>query len=337
MCPTLFQVPALPAWAAAVLAVLLGGAGLLVDALEQRRARGAIDWRRAAAIALAGALVGLAVWYALSRWGPVQVRAWGTMLMLGFLVGMAWAVYDGREDRAISFALMVDLTLAILVGAIIGSRLMSVLLEWDAYVARPGAVLRVWEGGLSFHGGLLGGTIAGSLMLWRLGLSIPRMADLVAPSIALGYAITRIGCFLNGCCYGVPTDSAVGVHFHFAGEADIARHPTQLYSAALSLLIFAILLAVRRRLHRPGHLALLYLVLYSAARFLVEHFRRGASAVVMHALAPLTYAQVASIVIALVAAGVILLDRRRASAPEPADGHEVAPAAPRPGKETQHV
>ncbi len=312
MCPVLFEVPQPPAWVAVVLALALGAAALLVELREQRRRGARRNRARAAGITALAALVGVGIWYGLARWGPVQVRSWGTMLMFGFAAGMLWALHDAREDETITLDLMIDVTLAILVGAIIGSRIMSVVLEWDAYAARPGSVFRIWEGGLSFHGGLIGGTLGGSLLMWRRGLSVPRMADLLVPSVTLGYAITKVGCFLNGCCYGVPTDLPWGVHFPTLADPDVARHPTQLYGSALSLVVFGLLLAFRRRLHHPGHLALLYLVLYSGARFGVEHFRRGASAVVFEPLAPLTYAQVASIAIALAAGAWMFLDARRA-------------------------
>lgn len=310
MCPILYELGPLPGWAGVLLAVVFGVAALLVERAEQRRLGVWPDHRRAVIVTVTAALVGVGLWAALRRWGPVEVRAWGTMLMLGFLAGMAWTLYDARGDDAITLELMIDLTLVILVGAIVGARVLSIALEWDSYAAGNGSPWRVWEGGLSFHGGLLGGTIAGIAYVRHRGLSVRRMVDLLAPAIALGYAITRVGCFLNGCCYGAPTDSPLGVHFP-ALAPGVAYHPAQLYSAALSLLNFGILLAVRGRIRRPGHLWLLYLILMSAARFGVEHFRRGVTGKVFAPLAPLTYAQVASIAIALAAGTWMLVETLR--------------------------
>jgi phosphatidylglycerol:prolipoprotein diacylglycerol transferase len=323
MCPVLYELGPLPGWAGALMALACAGVALVVERAEQRRRGVWPDRRRAALVGVVAGLVGLALWAALRRWGPVPVRAWGTMLMLGFLAGMAWALYDARDDQAITLDLMIDLTLVILVGAIVGARLMSVALEWHSYADGNRSPWRIWEGGLSFHGGLIGGTLAGIALIRHRGLSVRRMVDLLAPSVALGYAITRIGCFLNGCCYGAPTDSAWGVHFPALDPAQ-ARHPTQLYSSALSLVIFGVLLGVRGRLRRPGHLFLLYLILMSAARFGVEHFRRGASAEVFGPLAPLTWAQVASIAIALAAGAWMAIDTWRADAHERAEERERA-------------
>lgn len=312
MCPILFQVGPLPLWAAFVIAIVFALGAFAVELNEQRSRSRERNLPRAFGMAAMAALLGVGLWWGLWRWGPVQVRAWGTMLMIGFVAGMCWALWDGCNDDTISLDLMTDLTLVILIGAIIGARALSVILEWDSYAGHPASIWRVWEGGLSFHGGLLGGTLAGALLVWSRGLSVPRMADHLAPSVALGYAITRVGCFLNGCCYGAPTDSIVGVHFPVLGEPGVARHPTQLYAAALSMVLFGVLLAVRSRMRRCGHLALLYLVLYSAARFFVEHFRRGATAVVYQPLAPLTIGQVASIAIALFAGSWLVIDAWRA-------------------------
>ncbi len=315
MHPVLCEIGPLPPWAAVGLVVAFAAFGLLVEWRERRAANEPLQFGRAAAIVLTAGAMALLAWWVLDRWGPAKVRSWGTMLMLGFLAGMLWAIRDARHDPLITTDLIIDMTLVILIGAVIGARAVFVALKWQAFRADLLSVLQVWAGGMSFHGGLLGGTLAASILAWRRRLSVPRMADLFAPSIALGYAITRIGCFLNGCCHGIPTDLPWGVTFPEAAAVappNIALHPTQLYASAASLIIFGILLAIRSHLRRSGHLFLSYLVLYSIARFGVEHFRRGASATVFEPLAPLTIGQVASIAIAAVACAWMLVDRWRA-------------------------
>ncbi|MGC9317284.1 MAG: prolipoprotein diacylglyceryl transferase [Armatimonadota bacterium] len=308
MYPVLLEIGPLPDWAAAAIALALALVGGLLEMIEQRRLGMTLRPLRIAGIAALGAVVGLTAWWLLSRWGPIQVRAWGTMLMLGFIAGMLWLMHDTRGDDQLTTDVIIDLTLVILVGAIIGARALSVALEWETYTHGSRAPWEVWSGGLSFHGGLLGGIVAAALFLWRRRLRLWRVFDLLAPSIALGYALTRVGCLLNGCCHGAPTTVAWGVRLPAVDGGQVARHPTQLYAAAASLIIFALLLVLRRHLHRDGHLLLSYFVLYSVARFIIEHFRRGASAEVFAPLAPLTVAQVASIAIILVAGGWLLWD-----------------------------
>ncbi|MEA3402021.1 MAG: prolipoprotein diacylglyceryl transferase [Armatimonadota bacterium] len=311
MYPVLLEIGPLPAWAAAAMALALALVGGLLEVVEERRLRMAPRPLRIAGIAALGAAIGLTAWWMLGRWGPIQVRAWGTMLMLGFIAGMLWLMHDTRGDDQLTTDVIIDLTLVILVGAVIGARALSVALQWETYAQGHRAPWEVWSGGLSFHGGLLGGILAAALFLGRRRIGFWRVADLVAPSIALGYAITRVGCLLNGCCHGVPTTMPWGVHLPAVDGGQVARHPTQLYAAAASLLIFALLLVLRRHLHRDGHLLLSYFVLYSVARFAIEHFRRGASAEIFAPLAPLTVAQVASIAIILGAGGWLLRDHLR--------------------------
>jgi len=295
---------------AVVLAALAVAYDLLFD-MPKGRGQPKFDVWRAALVAGMGALAGLLL-YALVNWfAPVKLRSWGTMLMVGFAAGLLWMIHDTRNTEDVTPDALIDLTIVSLIGAIIGARALSVALNWNEFAQDPITVLYVWVGGLSFHGGVAGGLLAGSTLIVRRKLPYGRMVDLVAPGLALGTAITRIGCFLNGCCYGAPTDLPWGVCFPELAARDgglIPRHPTQLYALVMNLALFWLLLAIRPRLRRAGHLGLLYLVLYSVGRFVIEFWRKGATAEVFAALAPLTEAQVASIAIALLAGGWVLVD-----------------------------
>ncbi len=315
MHPILFEVPRPTSWGTALIITILVALGLGLELREQRRTEMPVDTIRLTVIALFSALLGVIFSLGLRRWGPVPVRAWGTMLMLGFTAGMLWAIRDVRDDNQFDTDYIIDVTLAILVGAIVGARLLSVALNWGHYAGTPSELLRVWAGGLSFHGGLAGGFLGGALLTVRRGLSVPRAMDLMAPPIALGYAITRIGCFLNGCCYGAPTESVFAVTFNKlanTGVPGIDLHPTQLYAAAASVLIFGILLAVRQRVKVNGHLFGWYVMIYSGARFIIEQFRRNASAEVFRPLAPLTIAQTGSIAIIIIVAALMAVSHARA-------------------------
>ena len=176
--------------------------------------------------------------------------------------------------------------------AIVLSRLVFVALNWGDSSHRLLDIVGIWrEGGLSFHGGLLGGILA-TLLYGRLHkLSFWVMADLLSPGLALGYALARIGCFLNGCCYGEPTKLPWGVVF--PGITTDPCHPTQLYSSLGSLLILGILLAVRGRLTARGQLFPFYLMIYSVMRAAIEMLRKGYTATVL--FDGVTEGQVASV------------------------------------------
>src|SRR3712207_514662 len=104
---------------------------------------------------------------------------------------------------------------------------------------------------MSFHGGAVAGTVAGVIYMWRRKLPLLAMADAAAPAMALGYAIGRIGCFLNGCCYGVPTQLPWGFHFPDA-DPHLLYHPAQIYASILNFGLAAVLISVYRRPHRAG-------------------------------------------------------------------------------------
>ena len=295
MCPVLFSIPGPPTWAAVLLCLIFGAAAFALEAHEQRRLGTWQNRPRLALMTLVGVAFAFAISFALRRWGPVPVRSWGTMLMVGFLAGLAWVIWDTRDDDDVDVDTLIDVTLAILVGAVLGSRLLAVALNWSDFAGRPEDILKVWEGGLSFHGGLVGGFGAAALYLWRRGMSIPRMADVLTPSVAIGYAFTRVGCFLNGCCHGSPRDLPWAIH--------LTPLP-------------GMLLLIRGHLRRPGHLFLSYLILYSISRSIMEVFRAGASAEAFGPIPALTVAQFASICIGLGAAALMYATRCRTAPAE---------------------
>ena len=177
------------------------------------------------------------------------------------------------KEHGIAVDFILDLALAVCAAALIGARIGFVLLEWPYYRLHPVEILLVSEGGLSFHGGLILGVIVGVWFCRRRKCNPWQMADIVAPAVPLGTAIARIGCLLNGCCYGYVTDLPIGLPAALGDPSP--RHPTQIYAAVLNLALFAYL--YRRRDHRrfPGYLGLVYLILYSVLRSVVEIFRES--------------------------------------------------------------
>jgi len=252
--------------------------------------------------------------------GPQAVRGYGVMLMLGFLAGI-WLSSRQASRLGLRSDLPIDLGVWVLVASIIMARLTYAALNWSDYATRPVAVIRIWEeGGLSFHGGLLGGVLAVAFYAWRARLSFWRLADMLAPGLALGYGIARFGCLLNGCCYGRPTSLPWGIVF--PGITTEPSHPTQIYAAVGSFALCAVLLRIQTRLRVQGQLFLLYLMLYAVLRAIVEVFRRGISA--RELCCGFTQAQVASLAIFAAAALAFLWRARRGFHRGPAPGERGA-------------
>ncbi|NSW76340.1 MAG: prolipoprotein diacylglyceryl transferase [Candidatus Atribacteria bacterium] len=204
--------------------------------------------------------------------GNFPIYSYGFMLGLAFLIGVAWALYHSSRYGVSKEAVMEVASLCV-IGAVVGSRLAYVILHWDYYGKNLWKVFAVREGGLTFYGGIAGALLLAIPYIVKRKYSLVAFFDLFAPPIALGYAIARIGCFLNGCCYGRVCEYSffpLGVKFpHLSGF----RYPTQIYSLGYSLVIFFILLWLSRKPHFPGALFLDYLWLYGVARFFMEYFR----------------------------------------------------------------
>ncbi len=201
--------------------------------------------------------------------GPVKIRWYGLMYLLGFLA--AWYMLRRRTRlQWVPFkaAHVEDIIFYGVLGVIIGGRLGSMLFyNFNNLLADPLSLLRVWEGGMSFHGGLLGVMVAMYLFARKHGFGFWQVADFVAPVAPLGLGAGRIGNFINGELWGKPTD----LPWAFVVDG-IARHPSQLYEALLEgLLMFVILWSFTAR-PRPlmaasGLFALLYGVFRSAVEF----------------------------------------------------------------------
>jgi phosphatidylglycerol:prolipoprotein diacylglycerol transferase len=210
--------------------------------------------------------------------GPLTLRWYGAMIATACLVGL-WlakkeAVRNGIEKQKIE-----DFFLFAIIAAILGARLYYVTftdpsLFWNS----PYSAIAIWEGGLAIHGAILGGLLVGIFFTRMYKLSFWKFADTLAPSLVLGQAIGRIGCFFNGDAHGYPTDLPWGMVYSPESPAgqmfpDQALHPTQLYEMVFNLIIFGVLWNFRKRIKTRGNLFLLYVMLYSAGRIIVEYFR----------------------------------------------------------------
>lgn len=212
--------------------------------------------------------------------GSFVVHTYGVVLMTAFLValGRAYSVARRQADPNVPPDSILDVGIWMIVVGVLGARLMFVLLEWASYSHAPdfpGNILKVWEGGLSFHGGLFGGLAALIVYCLVKRLSILKVADLFGPSVMIAYAIGRVGCFLNGCCYGAPTNLPWGVRFFDDGHWTPASHPTQLYATAMATVFFLGLVWVERHRRYLGQVACWFLLGTATERFVMEIWRAG--------------------------------------------------------------
>jgi len=193
----------------------------------------------------------------------------------GFLAGLMVAVRLGKTG-GITPQQTMDIGFVMIVAAIVGSRLLYILMNLSHYLARPMDIFKIWQGGLVFSGGIVGALVAVIWYTRKHRLSFWKVADMWAPAVAVGQGIGRIGCLMAGCCYGKPTGSTCGVVFtnpHSLAPLNIPLHPTQLYSSLGNFIIFFVLMMLHRKKTYHGQVFLWLLVLHSTFRLFVERFR----------------------------------------------------------------
>ena len=200
--------------------------------------------------------------------GPFSLYSYGLMLAVAVITASFLAA-RAAEKRGMAKDVIYDLAFWVVLWGILGARLFFIFLDWDYFRQFPLEMPMLQKGGLAWQGSLIAGIMAGILFIRKKKLPLFLVLDVVAPFIALGHAIGRIGCFLNGCCYGRP--SAWGIYFPVWHERLL---PTQLYMVAGEFFVFLILLLLRKRVGPPaGRLFMMYLFLSSLERFIVEFFR----------------------------------------------------------------
>lgn len=206
----------------------------------------------------------------LLKLGPLTLYSYGLMVALGFLSGIILAAYLAKRS-GIKPELILDIAPFILLGSLIGARLFYVIEFWPEFRGNPLEIFTIWKGGLVFYGGLLFAILGLLLAVNIFKLNFWRTMDILAPATALGYAIGRIGCFLNGCCYGIATKVPWAVKFP---TETVLRHPTQIYASLSGLLICGILLLFFFKYRKFDGLMLVWgLWLYGIYRFLIEFLR----------------------------------------------------------------
>jgi phosphatidylglycerol:prolipoprotein diacylglycerol transferase len=307
MRPILAVIPQLPQSAFIAIAVL----ALVAGALGAVKTRSAPPLVFAAGVAFLGYL-----WTRQS----ITLHAYGLFLVLGFFFS-TWLACLEAKRRGYDPNVILDAAMPLLLVSIALCRVLYFLVypqNWTGFKE----FLQIWNGGLSFHGAIVGGLGTLAYFSWTRKIPFGTLCDFVAPGAFLGYAIGRIGCFMNGCCYGHPTDLPWAVRFPDENNRHILTppsHPAQLYSTIMGLILFAVMWKLRTRpaLNRfPGQMTLLFLGFYAVERFIMEIFRSGATAPTAFGLEWLTRAQFASIIgLVVVVALWFALSRRSNGSP----------------------
>jgi phosphatidylglycerol---prolipoprotein diacylglyceryl transferase len=214
--------------------------------------------------------------------GPLTLHTYGVLLAIAFITGL-WVASRQAKAAGLDAARVTDMAVYVLIAGLVGAKILLVIVEWGYYARNPRELLSILQSGGVFYGGLIGALPVAWWYARKHGLAPWRTADVLAPAVAIGQAIGRLGCFFAGCCYGRPADVPWAVTFRdpYASRTvgtplDIPLHPTEIYEAIACLAIFFILTRMARRKRFDGQITLAYVLLYSVARFVIEFYRGDA-------------------------------------------------------------
>ncbi|MBA3725830.1 MAG: prolipoprotein diacylglyceryl transferase [Armatimonadetes bacterium] len=249
----------------------------------------------------------------LFRIGGYPIRSFGVMLVIGFLAGY-WLASKRAEKYGISKDQLSNLAIFALIAGVLGARIGWVAQEWAFYAKNPGEILKVTEGGMTSYGGVLFGVLAVWIWAARTKVSMVAALDLLAAPALIMHGFGRIGCFLNGCCYGGPCELPWAVEVHPDEGSNYLGHPAQLYDTMMAFAGAAFLFWYEKRTfyaHKAGQYSALFFLLYGISRFVYEFFRAGYSSTSSFGLA-LPDGQLAAVAMILLGGGWLLLLSRRA-------------------------
>jgi phosphatidylglycerol:prolipoprotein diacylglycerol transferase len=279
----------------------------------------------------------------LIQWGDtLKLHTYGLMIFLGFIIGLnlaqRYARQIGEDDERIG-----DIGFWLLAWGLVGARVLFIVVNWDAYSSDPLKIFKIWEGGLVFYGGFIGACGYFAWTVRKHQLNPWLTGDILIPSLALGHAFGRLGCFAAGCCWGRPVDHHLGANFPASSDALIGTgsptgslayqgmsangeiplndagsllthtpdlHPVQLYESFGELSLFFILVMWRYRKAFHGQIFLAWLMLYPLLRSVVETFR-GDKARGVDLVFGLSTSQLISVIVAASALIIILVLRQK--------------------------
>jgi len=242
--------------------------------------------------------------------GPFTAHGYGLMIAIGIIAAYLVTMYRAKRLN-IDSSYIDSLAIWGLLGGIVGAKVLYWLTQIENIIQNPKILLNISDG-FVVYGGIIGGIFAGYLYCRYKKIQFLQYLDLIIPVVALAQGFGRIGCFLAGCCYGLETSSRFGIVFpsdSFA-PSGVSLIPTQLISSALDFILFAILIFFAERKKAEGQVAALYLILYSAGRFLLE-FLRGD--LIRGSVGLITTSQFISIWMFIIGIGMLILLYRKAT------------------------
>jgi phosphatidylglycerol:prolipoprotein diacylglycerol transferase len=216
--------------------------------------------------------------------GPFTLHTYGVFVASAFFLAIAMSLKQARQ-QGLDPDKMLDLAFYVTLSAIIGARLLFIIVEYQYFLEDPIRIFKIWEGGLVFYGGLIMAVIVSILYMKKYDMPVLKVGDIVAPSMAIAQAVGRLGCLSAGCCYGKETALPWGIVFTDPnslvplGKLGLTLHPTQLYSSFGGLVLCGVLFALLKRKRFDGQVLAMYGILYPLLRSFIEFFRgdpRGA-------------------------------------------------------------
>ncbi len=238
--------------------------------------------------------------------GTIEIRWYGIFIALAIAVVVLWAVREVKKGANLSYDTVFTAALVGIPSGIVFARLLHVIDGWDYYSQNLGQI--IGGGGLTAYGAVLGAALGVWVYSKFSKFQFGYFADVVAPGIILSQAVGRVGCTLNGCCYGVETLlpwSIVYTHPNSLCPLGVATHPTTVYEIIWNLMVFGVLLKLRGRFKPDGSLFLIYLSLYSVYRLGTDFLRVGTPF-----LFGLHQAQVIAIIVLAIAIPLLALRTR---------------------------
>lgn len=202
--------------------------------------------------------------------GPLTIHSYGLTIALGVLFAIFLMIRKARRLGFPPSEKVIDLVFVVVFSGLMGARIFYVIQEWEWYRSHVGEIFQVWKGGLVYYGGMIASFLFLFIYLHAIRLPLLQTTDFLITYVPFVHALGRLGCFLNGCCYGKPSFLPWAVQFP---SLQGTVHPTQLYESLFNLALFGLLLWYYPRRRFQGEMIILYLIIYSLGRFFIEFLR----------------------------------------------------------------